>query len=69
MSTLLAALDTLVADTFLIWTGGQVDSTYWVRGAARFMEFQAAFGDSTLFGFPGSVVIAPVAPIVVDTIP
>ena len=64
-----AALDTLVLDTALVWTAGIVDSTYWVKGAARFLGTQAAFGDSTVFGFPSPVVLAPVQPIVVDTLP
>ena len=68
-STAIAELDTILPDTFLVWTGGQVDSLYFVKGAGRFRGQQAAFGDSTQFGFPGSVVVAPVAPIVVDTLP
>lgn len=68
-STFLAVLDTILSDTVLVWTAGQVDSLYWVKGAARYRGAQAAFGDSTQFGFPGPVILAPVAPIAVDTLP
>ncbi len=68
-SPAIVELDTILADTFLVWTGGAVDSLYYVKGAGRFAGQQAAFGDSTQFGFPGPVVVAPVAPIVVDTLP
>ena len=68
-STFLAALDTILADTFLVWGAGAIDSIYFVKGAGRFQGLQASFGDSVQFGFPTSIILAPVAPIVVDTIP
>jgi len=68
-STFLAGLDTILADTFLVWTAGAPDSAYWVKGAARYRGNQASFGDSVQFTFPTPVVILPLGPIVVDTIP
>lgn len=68
-STFMAGLDTILADTFLVWTAGAPDSAYWVKGAARYRGSQASFGDSVRFVFPTPVVILPLGPIVVDTIP
>jgi hypothetical protein len=68
VSSGLSVLDTIIVDTVLVWGSGEKDSLYYVRGAGRYRGMQAAFGDSVSFGFPGSVIITPVAPIAIDTV-
>ncbi len=69
VSTFMAGLDTILSDTSLVWNAGAADSLYWVKGAARYRGVQASFGDSVQFSFPTPVVVLPLGPIVVDTIP
>jgi len=68
-ATFMAGLDTILPDTFLVWSAGAPDSLYWVKGAARYRGVQLSFGDSVQFSFPTPVVAIPLGPIVVDTLP
>lgn len=68
-ATFMAGLDTILPDTFLVWSAGAPDSLYWVKGAARYRGVQLSFGDSVQFSFPTPVVAIPLGPIVVDTVP
>ena len=68
-ASFMAGLDTILPDTFLVWSAGAPDSLYWVKGAARYRGVQLSFGDSVQFSFPTPVVAIPLGPTVVDTLP